>query len=488
MQQPGEPVRSNRALVSALVDAADLGIVAAARAALDGGAEPNCRGLAPPHDRPLHYAAARGRLACVQLLLDHGAAVDGLNDDDVTPLIRAVSHDHVACARLLLSHGAAVDAMDSLGWRPLHHAAASGSLACLRLLLDERSSAVNTVTNMDAGGDTPLHLAVAYGFVDCAQLLLDHGALVGALRLDDTRTPLHTSAGSGSTPCLQLLLARGAVVDFQSSGDLTPLHLVAEEGHHENMRLLLEHGARASIDSVCIRGLTALHYAVLNGRRECTQLLLDNGAATSIMDEDGETPLSCAATCVLEGENEYPLECARLLLAHGAALDDRSSAAFASCASERHDRELAFLLLWRGVHVPSPNQDEMVEEDAAENLLLDLTLTKWQSGGLRCWTLDTHALFPAAFRADAAATLLATLGSLDGGSAEADDVPRAARRRPGMACGQTPSASPARLQNPLLMLRQQHVLDNMFTALLVAHMGGPAAVANPAPPAAVQPQ
>lgn len=483
MQQRGEPVRSTRALESALVDAADMGNVAAARAALDGGAEPDCRGNASPRDRPLHYAAARGRLACVQLLLDRGAAVDGLNDDDVTPLIRAVSNDHVACARLLLSRGAAVDPADALGWRPLHHAAASGSLACLRLLLDERSGAVNTLTNVDAGGDTPLHLAVAYGFVDCAQLLLDHGALVDVLRSDDNRTPL-TSASSGSTPCLQLLLARGAVADSEANDGITPLHLVAEEGHHENMRLLLHHGA--SINFVCNHGLTALHYAVINGNCECTQVLLDGGAAVGITDEDGETPLGCAATCVLADEREYSLECTRLLLKHGATLDDRSSAAFAACASERHERELAFLLLWRGVHVPSPDLDEMIEEDAAENLLLDLTLVEWQRGGLRCWRHEVNPLFPAAVRADVASTLLATLGSLDARSADAGD---ARHRSGGGACGQALGASPAVRQNPLLMLRQQHVLDMVFTALLIAHMGGPAAVANPAPPdAAAQPQ
>ncbi len=464
MQHRGEPLRDIRALESALVDAADWGNVVAARVALDGGADPNCRGSVSPCDSALHYAAGRGRLACVQLLLDRGATVDSLNDEGKTPLHRAVSNEHPACARLLLSHGAAVDAMDSLGWRPMHHAAHAGNLTCLRLVLDERSAAVNAVTHSDSGGDTPLHCAAAHGFSECAQLLLDHGADVNAVRASDGWTPLHMNARNGSLPCLQLLLARGAATDCKAHDSQTPLHLTAQEGHRDCMRSLLEHGA--AIDSRC-SGSTALHYSAFCGHLECTLLLLDSGAAIGVLDYDGDTPLSCAAIMSLEEAGQNALECARLLLARGAALDDESSSALVSCVTAMRARDIAFLLLWRGVHVPSPYLDEAVEEGATENLLLDLTLTEWQSGGLRCWRRDVHALFPAAVRADVAATLLATLGSFDDGSAGADDAPRAARQ-----------------QNPLLTLRQQHVLDMVFTALLLAHMGGPAAVANPAPPAA----
>ena len=110
-------------------------------------------------------------------------------------------------------------------------------------------------------------------------------------------------------------------------------------------------------------------------------------------------------------------------------------------------------------------------------------LDAWQDGGLRCWTLDAHAFFPAAFRADVAATLLATLGSGDDGddSAADDDAPAggaAARQRlgdsPGLAASVLAPVAGARASpNPLRALQNEHVLDALFQALLTLHMGGP---------------
>ncbi len=482
-------MRSTRALELALVSAAKSGNLVAARAALDGGADPNCRSLAPPRDSALHFAAAWGRLACVQLLLERGAAVDSLNDDGVTPLLCAASYQddrQAACARLLLSHGAAIDAADPIGARPLHRAASSGNLECLRLLLERSSaSAVNAFTNaypfLNAGGDTPLHCAVAQCFPECVELLLEHGALVDAVRAgDDGWTPLHVSAHKGCTDCGQLLLAYDAATDLKSHDGHTALHRAVLEHHHNSVGLLLDHNA--STDCFDAEGRAALHNAVRDNKHICTEMLLDSGASVDLTSTLGETPLYCAALCAQA--NDLGLDCAWLLLNRGAALDHHSSRNLASCASKRPDRELAFLLLWRGVHVPAPNLDEANEEGAAEQLLLKLTLAEWQRGGLRVWSRPVHDLLPAAVRADVASALLATLGSLDDGSDNADD----SRQRYGAASDQALDSSRGGQPNPLRTLRQQHVLDNVFTVLLVAHMGRPATAPPPAIFAISQPE
>ena len=89
-------------------------------------------------------------------------------------------------------------------------------------------------------------------------------------------------------------------------------------------------------------------------------------------------------------------------------------------------------------------------------------LAAWARGELRTWRCEQHALFPAAIRADIASTLLATLGSMDGrGDADAD-AGAVARPRRGA-------------ENPLRLLASHMLLDSIFHALLIAHMGCPPA-------------
>lgn len=51
--------------------------------------------------RPLNWAAARGKLEIVQLLLQHGAAVDAVGIDQRTPAMIALAAGHANAARLL---------------------------------------------------------------------------------------------------------------------------------------------------------------------------------------------------------------------------------------------------------------------------------------------------------------------------------------------------------------------------------------------------
>ena len=54
----------------------------------------------------LHYAAAAGHTAVVQLLLDHYAYIDAASPNRTTPLMMAALGGHVDSARLLLDEGA----------------------------------------------------------------------------------------------------------------------------------------------------------------------------------------------------------------------------------------------------------------------------------------------------------------------------------------------------------------------------------------------
>ena len=64
----------------------------------------------------LGKAAAAGDVPALRQLLDSGADVNGVGQDNNTPLIRAVSKDRLEAAQFLLDHGAQVDKPRFPGW------------------------------------------------------------------------------------------------------------------------------------------------------------------------------------------------------------------------------------------------------------------------------------------------------------------------------------------------------------------------------------
>jgi len=87
---------------------------------LQSGADANA-----PHrgTLPLHLAARRGEFDIVDLLIAHGGALDGRDDNGCTALmISAAEGDNVQLSALL-TRGADPDAADKKGNTALHHAA-----------------------------------------------------------------------------------------------------------------------------------------------------------------------------------------------------------------------------------------------------------------------------------------------------------------------------------------------------------------------------
>eukprot|EP01001_Neometanema_parovale_P011410 NODE_7654_length_752_cov_67.470588_g7405_i0.p1 GENE.NODE_7654_length_752_cov_67.470588_g7405_i0~~NODE_7654_length_752_cov_67.470588_g7405_i0.p1 ORF type:complete len:206 (-),score=11.49 NODE_7654_length_752_cov_67.470588_g7405_i0:55-672(-) len=160
-------------------------------------------------DTVLHRVAHHGHLACVEVLLEHGAPVDARNDADrCTALHCASITGQVDCARVLLEHGAQVNALNTVGGSPALFACANGRAECLRVLLDHRARVDDTVFQ-----DTPLQLASKYGHLDCVRLLLEHGARVDVTNRD----------GNGA---IQLARARNNRAILQLLSDCVPLLLL----------------------------------------------------------------------------------------------------------------------------------------------------------------------------------------------------------------------------------------------------------------------
>jgi hypothetical protein len=102
----------------------------------------------------------------------------------------------------------------------------------------------------------------------------------------DSSTPLHQAASRNRFQAAAALLLAGAPVDARNKSGETPLHLACYGGHMTLAELLIDHCA--SIDALNEYGETPLHYASRKGNAGSVRMLLQRGADASIESSLGD--------------------------------------------------------------------------------------------------------------------------------------------------------------------------------------------------------
>jgi Ankyrin repeats (3 copies)/Ankyrin repeat len=136
-----------------------------------------------------HPAEAGVQSALVELLLDRGAAIDGL-ENDCSPLMTALGFGYLETAETLVRRGARVD-----------NIAAAAALGRLDLVRDHTPT------------DQALIWAAKFGRTAVVEVLLDHGADITAR---EDLMPLHWAAAFGHLDTIDALLARGAPLEARN--------------------------------------------------------------------------------------------------------------------------------------------------------------------------------------------------------------------------------------------------------------------------------
>lgn len=224
---------------------------------IDAGAELN---------EPLVAAASIGNRAAAELLLDHGAAIDGTGG--WSPLEEALYWNNQNVVALLLERGAKV--------RNLRTAAALGRTDLIESYFNEDGSlkpeagridwpfgSLDTIarSNHDAAGKQSLAdrvnawsqdrqgiinnafvYACMHGHIDAAKLLLDKGAEINVIPggFDYAGTGLHYAAMNGHRPMVEFLLAHGADRSVKDTKVGSTAAGWADYGGHPDLRDLLQ--------------------------------------------------------------------------------------------------------------------------------------------------------------------------------------------------------------------------------------------------------
>jgi uncharacterized protein len=329
--------------MTALMAVARTGNVDAAKILLEHGATVDARETFG-RQTALMWASARRHPEMIELLVSRGAAVDArsavrdyqrhiqaegrpksLDSGGFTPLLYAARENCVACVDALLKNGADIDLPDPDGVSPLHVAVMNANWDLAKKLVDAGAD----VNQWDIYGEAPLFTAVGLFSrtdggrasidppnetkgIDVIRTLLERGANpnmqlffrpANVRGSTNTRgaTPLIRAANGGDLELVKLLLEHGADATLYMADRQTPIHAVlagrtAEKDALELIKVL--HDAGTDVNSVAlvnhieeVRGGSALHFAVRKRYKDVIALLASYGIDLNLKDQDGLTAL-----------------------------------------------------------------------------------------------------------------------------------------------------------------------------------------------------
>jgi ankyrin repeat protein len=241
---------------------------------------------------PLLYAARENCMACVEVLLEHKADINLADPDSVSPLLVAVMNANWDLAKQLIAAGADVNQWDIYGEAPL-------------------ITAVDLRNRID-GGRASIDPMNATKGIEIVQLLLERGAdpnmqlffkPANARGGVMTRgaSPLIRAAYNADADVMKLLLEHGADATIATADRQTAIHAVLagrapDPQALELIRVLQKAGADVNVVALInhpeeIRGGTALHYAVRKRYKETIKLLASLKIDMDAVDQDGLTAL-----------------------------------------------------------------------------------------------------------------------------------------------------------------------------------------------------
>lgn len=183
---------------------------------------------------PLHWAALRGDLNSVELLLDSGADISATDELQNTPLLYAASADAARIVELMILRRADVNAVNSRGDSPLHFAARHREDAHVVRILVLAGARVDCKNKL---GNTPIAGAAIMNRLSSGKYLLQNGADKDSSNKYG-HTPLRETIHHNCHEFLEMLLREGARYDTINKSGSSILHAIALEGNTETVSIL----------------------------------------------------------------------------------------------------------------------------------------------------------------------------------------------------------------------------------------------------------
>jgi len=213
------------------------------------------------------------------------------DDRGHTPLINAVIAENNSMVKTLIKLGANVNLKNKDGNTSVHFAAGDGSVERLEILVEAKAD----ITCTSSSG-TPLHWAAGKGRAKAIKYLIDKGSNINCLN-DGGLPPVLLAAVSGSDEGTSLLVEAGCDIGHIVSGNLTLLHICAENCLTSSVSAILRtETGRKSCQVETADGNLPIHLAAMSKDREIISLLIPftDGLTSTDIDaiiEDGKRRL-----------------------------------------------------------------------------------------------------------------------------------------------------------------------------------------------------
>ena len=206
-------------------------------------------------------------------------------------LLQAASDGDIDKLREALESGANPNYIEKNGEQlgTLHIAATSPksmSLECVSSLID---SGANPKVRSIADRCEPIHLAANIGNKDIVAKLVEASPKSISSENAFGNTCLHLSTRAGSSDIVELLLSKGADVNQKNHRGSTSLHIACflaspsssndDDDQYLKTATVLLNNDKIDIDAKDISGYTPLHIAAQRGCDDMVKLLIDNGAS-----------------------------------------------------------------------------------------------------------------------------------------------------------------------------------------------------------------
>lgn len=231
----------------------------------------------------LHLAADNGDADMMKFLLLHGAYVNEMDDDELTPLMSAARKGDAASLRLLIDEGADIFAADLEGTKAIdyailvEHGVDVDQRNCSSLLLAKGAGADTfSCSNLH---DTTFETALRYHRSDVALAIIKMTSNVNDVKLQHGQSLLYLAVETQDLIVVDELIRRGASLDARRSDSNSLLHAAFQKGNVAIVQSLMEAGSPYTPN---LEGIFPHTFAIAQGHLQVLLYLLKHQGLTPV--------------------------------------------------------------------------------------------------------------------------------------------------------------------------------------------------------------
>ncbi|KAI5923966.1 hypothetical protein F4810DRAFT_156063 [Camillea tinctor] len=189
---------------------------------------------------PLSYAAWKGNISVVKLLLKAGGLIDSRDGIGFTLWIYDICNEHKDVLQLLIENGQGGERNGGIDSYLIFSAIQRGDAAVVQPLLDIGKVDMNAKSHDNR---KLLHNAALFGNESIVRLLLHTGKVALNTRNPWRKTPLHSAVVSGNDTIIRMLLDTGRVdLNIKDRWGQTPLLIAFKQSPEKAVQLLAAMG------------------------------------------------------------------------------------------------------------------------------------------------------------------------------------------------------------------------------------------------------